>query len=375
MKRHFEKQLNLKDTQDIERLARTATRRFPRHHEAWLLRAASHRLNGQLDEAQVAIQKSLLIQDSVEALLELLQLELALDNEEAVLQIARHIASHYPEFKDQLPAELRERAGDVPGIILFSPEIKNFMPIGRQKTNRLKPDDVCLVSYPHSGAGRMRSFIASILLHHKGLTTHTDPLPLPIHDIIPDLHLNDVSNTWTYENGFSFRLFKSYDLAGVAKQPLLYVFRHPIETLRSCYQYHLRKPLLRQNMNVSCNTFCLSKMDEYRAHLATAVQLKKAMPDNVMFISYKSLQKAPIDSLGRVMPFIGLDIDKATLQLAIANCEYEFELQYSSTSDAALLDDTEETRLNPDTKTLLEEALMQIYQEALNLEELSEQLV
>ena len=364
LKRHFEKQLRVDDAEQIERLAQAATRRFPKHHEAWLLRAASHRLNGELDEAQVALQKSLLIQDSVDALLELLQLEIALDNEEAALQIARHVLLHYPDLADQVPAHMHERVSETPGAILFTPEIKNFMPIGRQKTNRLMPEDYCLVSYPQSGAGYMRSLIASTLLQYKGHTVHPDQTPVPIHDVIPDLHLHNVGDTWTRENGLSFRLFKCHDLAGVARQPIIYVLRHPIETLESYYRYHLDKPLLRQNMNVSCDTFCLSKMDEYRAHLAAAIQLRKAMPDNILLVSYESLREAPGHALERAMSFIGLEVGEATMQLAIAHCTYEFNVQNKPQHDAVLLADSDETMLTPETKSLIEEALMPIYREA-----------
>ena len=98
LKQLFEQYLLIEDVKHAEKLALAATQRFPNNHEAWVLQATLYRLNGQLLDAQEAIQRSLLIQDSPEALLELMQLYIVQGKKGEAQDIADTIATIFPQF-------------------------------------------------------------------------------------------------------------------------------------------------------------------------------------------------------------------------------------------------------------------------------------
>ncbi len=97
LKNQFEELLHLKDIGRAEQLAKAAILKFPENHEAWVLKATSDRLNGAFLEAQEAIQQSLLIEDSPEALIELYEVSQALGDEEEAQNIASMFDMAYPE--------------------------------------------------------------------------------------------------------------------------------------------------------------------------------------------------------------------------------------------------------------------------------------
>ncbi len=100
MKDQFEKILRTSDIGQAEALARAAISNFPDNHEAWVLKATSDRLKGNFHEAREAIHKSLLIEDSPEALIELYQVSEALGDREEAENIASMFDVAYPDFAE-----------------------------------------------------------------------------------------------------------------------------------------------------------------------------------------------------------------------------------------------------------------------------------
>ena len=98
LKQQFKQLLHLKDINRAEQLAKAAILKFPENHEAWVLKATSDRLNGAFQDARDAIQKSLLIEDSPEALIELFEVSQALGDKEEARNIAMMFDTAYPEY-------------------------------------------------------------------------------------------------------------------------------------------------------------------------------------------------------------------------------------------------------------------------------------
>ncbi len=98
LKTKFETLLQTKNIEQAETLAMAATLKFPENHEAWVLKATSDRLRGSYTEARDAIHKSLLIEDSPEALIELYQVSQALGDAEEASNIASMFDVAYPEY-------------------------------------------------------------------------------------------------------------------------------------------------------------------------------------------------------------------------------------------------------------------------------------
>lgn len=376
LKTHFEKMLRMDNTQHAEQLALAATRRFPDHHEAWVLQATSLRLKGHLDRARQAIEHSLRLQDSAEALAELLHVSLALGNESEACEIATQMIRMYPEFENEIRNALPPSiAKQLDRPLEFSATIKRFMPIQASKAGQLRHTDYCLVSYPRSGNTWMRLLISHALLLNRGEQTDRGALPFPARFVVPDLHKDPVSETWSIQNGYDFRIFKSHDLASVASQPILYLFRNPADALVSYYHFHKRQPELRHMAQGSCDDFSLSKIPEYKAHLSAAIQIKERNPSKVHMLSYESLHLNPISGLSEVMAFLKVDIPEPVIVQAVDHCQFEAyqknEQVRQDTSERFMRvgkPGTGQTELSYQTLQRIESELLPLYEEALSLE-------
>ena len=376
LKDNFEQMLRMDNTKHAEQLALAATRKFPDHHEAWVLQATSLRLKGHLDRARQAIEQSLRIQDSAEALAELLHVSLALGNEPEAGEIAAQMIKMYPEFEEQIRMALPPSISlPLDTTIAFSDTIKAFMPLQAMKIKQLRAMDYCLVSYPRSGNTWMRLLITHSLLLNRGETTAPGILPFPAKLVVPDLHRDPVSDTWTTQNGYGFRVFKSHDLAGVANQPILYLFRNPADALVSYYHFHKRQPELRHLALTSCDAFCLSKIEEYRAHLNTAIKVKECNPSKMHMLSYESLHLNPISALSEVMAFLQADVPESILVDAVDHCQFDAyqksEKTRTDTPERFMRigkPGTGHTELSYATLQTIESELLSLYEEALSLE-------
>ena len=98
----FHSYLNQSNIQEASRIALSAIREFPAAPEAWILRARSLRLEGDSGEAHRAIEQSLSLEDTPEALYELLEIKLARNSAEDAEQIATFIKQHYPAWISQV---------------------------------------------------------------------------------------------------------------------------------------------------------------------------------------------------------------------------------------------------------------------------------
>ena len=405
LKTEFERYLRHSDVQNAEVLALAATRKFPENYESWVLRATSFRLQGSYSEAKKAIQQSLLIQDSAEALIELLELSLSTGDYDEASQIARAIKESYPDFQDHISALLGQYTGSKqnsasssstdktsrslelatskqePQIntlsskdIILQPAIKNFMPLDPLKINSFRGDDIFLVSYPGSGSSWLCNLLADIFQQTKGYATSADHLPIPTKQIIPDLHHDDMKAPWLNEHGFQQRIFRTFDIANVTDHSIIYLFRDPLEALISAYHYYKQEPSLRDRAHMSCDLFCSSNIEQYNQHVNAALMLKEAAPDRVLLIDFKRLDDQTSKSLQRVLEYIVLDVNASVRERAIENRDIDRYLnikQYENTVSSSpgfdfLQPGNELTRI---TVEQIVSTLMPVYQEACRVAE------
>jgi hypothetical protein len=103
--------MNVQDQQQAAGLALAAVRKFPENAEAWVLKATALRLEGALYEAREAIQRSLLIQDTPEALIELLQVCIAQGNPSEVDHVSDMLSTAYPDVAREIFEMLEQNQG------------------------------------------------------------------------------------------------------------------------------------------------------------------------------------------------------------------------------------------------------------------------
>ena len=102
LRNDFKSFLNQSNIQEASRIALSAIRQFPAAPEAWVLRAQSLRLEGDSGEAHRAIEQSLSLEDTPEALYELLEIKLSRNATNDAEQLAEFIKQHYPDWISQV---------------------------------------------------------------------------------------------------------------------------------------------------------------------------------------------------------------------------------------------------------------------------------
>ena len=320
----FEQLIKVKDVQHAEQLALAATRKFPDNHQSWVLKATTHRLRGAFDEAKAALQQSLLIKDSPEALIELLELSLSLGDDAEALQICEAIVRSYPEYNELISQlRLHRLTNGTQKPVQLSHAIRNFLPLSPSQRALISPDDVCLVSYPGSGSSRAGILLADMLQQSKGYATSKGHLSVPPAEIIEDLHTQTQKSTWLVNHGYARTIVKTFDIASVAQNPMVYLFRDPLEALISAYHFYREVPLLREMANTSCDSFCIANLESYNQHLNAALAIKKVNPGHILLMDSKHLAENPVETLRAIYDFIGIPFDANIAGRASTNCDLE----------------------------------------------------
>lgn len=320
----FEKLIKLRDVQHAEELALAATRRFPDNSEAWILKATSYRLKGSFEEAKEAIQQSLLIKDTPEALIELLELSISTGNDLEALHISEAIKSSYPEYRDYITQLLEKKTSlKTRKATSLHPAIYNFAPIDRESKIRLNSDDICIVSFPGSGSAWLSTLLSDVLQQSKGYSTKQAKLAIPPAEIVKDLHQAFDVSQWLTDHSYDFKLFKTFDIAGVTTQKIIYVFGDPIASLISAYHSAKQISYLKHLSSTSCDSFCLANIDNYNMHLNTALILKEANPDRVMLFNSKDMTGSQLSPLKELHNFIGIPFNSSITLQALKNCDTE----------------------------------------------------
>ena len=321
----FEQLIKVKDVQHAEQLALAATRKFPDNHQSWVLKATTYRLKGSFDEAKEAIKKSLLIKDSPEALIELLELALSLGDNDEALQICEAISRSYPEYNSLIAQLKKNRLSDFSeNVVILSPTIRNFMPLPPEQRTSITPDDFCLVSFPGSGTSKAGNLMADMLQQAKGYSTSRGHLTVPPAEIIVDLHTQNKRSSWLPHHGYDKQIVKTFDIASVSKNRMVYLFRDPLEALISAYHFYREAPQLSNRASTSCDSFCAANIENYNQHLNAALMIKQAHPDQVLLIDHKNLVENPVDALKSIFKFIGLEYREKFAAKASSNCNTEY---------------------------------------------------
>ena len=377
LRTEFEKLIKVRDVQHAEQLALAATRKFPDNSEAWILKATSFRLMGNFKEAKEAIQQSLLIKDTPEALMELLELSITLGDQEEALQIAEAIKTSYPSYESYISELIGNRIRHKPRkSITLHPAIHNFLPIKRNKKEHIQDQDVCIVSFPGSGSSWLSTVLADILQQTKGYSTERAKLSVPPSQIIKDLHVDDNPASWLKEQNYSFDLYKTYDIAGVSNKRIIYLFRDPIESLISAFHFSNHVPYLKQLASGSCDSFCLAHIENYNLHVNAATMLKATYPEKILILNTKNLMEQGASSLEALHTFLGIPFDQRIARRALRNCDTE-QYTMDSTADIPIslsgLDFLQPgNELSRHALDSILSKLMPIYQEACKLEGLYE---
>ena len=299
----------------------------------FVLKAIALRQNGDFRAALQALNHSLDLGQTPEAIIELAQLSRDTGNQEEAEKLASYIRNSFPELASRLynpSGMVSQNSLEPPNQVTkaidqltFNQLAVKFMPIKKAKISQFLINDICLTSYPRSGNTWMREQISHALLLSRGIDTKPGELPIARDSMVPDLHRQDLSESWPGHNGFDFRVFKSHDPVGVARQPIIYVYRNPLDSLVSYFHYHHRKNLFENPQQVTADLFCSVKCQEYIAHLSTALKLKKAVPERILILSYERIFSDTFSTLSETLKFIGVSLPDNLVRKAVQHSQFD----------------------------------------------------
>ena len=173
--------------------------------------------------------------------------------------------------------------------------------------------------------------------------------------------------------GYTQRIFRTFDIAGVQHQPIIYLFRDPLDALISAYYYYKQIPSLKHLASTSLDAFCTSNIESYNQHLNAALILKEVHPENVLLLNMKSLSDAPKETLELIHMFLGLPLDEMKAAQAINNCDLEQYLLERTEELPSIFSDLDllehGNNLSRVTIDSIVSTLMPVYQEANGLSE------
>jgi len=180
----------------------------------------------------------------------------------------------------------------------------------------LRADDRFLVSYPRSGNTWMRY----VLTAGRALQCGED-LPMSaegvarvlelVREVVPDLHAAPLPASPHPLSGRSYRVIKSHNVREVADREVVYLFRQPEDALLSYAHYAGRA-------GAGGDQFVFRQVRTWAAEAEFALACQRAHPERFFLMSYERMLAQTSESVARIAQRLGLEIDAANRERAIA---------------------------------------------------------
>lgn len=198
------------------------------------------------------------------------------------------------------------------------------MMIPKETIAALRPDDQFVVSFPRSGNTWLRLLLCDLVVQRKHGVEIGDPMQYPRPRVLmPDLHTNAPDHPSQAEYGLTRRVFKSHNLADIEGYRMVYLFRHPVDSLVSYYHLHLREPDSRNAASCGVDEFCRNALQGWCSHVEMALSYHQAAPEQVLLCSYERLLNDGVSELGRAAKFLGIAAESENLRAAIERCAFD----------------------------------------------------
>lgn len=238
-------------------------------------------------------------------------------------------------------------------------------------------ETVFIASYPRSGNTWVRLLVADVLLQLNGFATATK-LPVSENEVVPDMHQH--GDVWVGLNmregmGAPYNILKTHWVWDRFKKPSAYIFRRPEDSLCSYFHFHLRFEPMRPKTVQGIDAFCREFVTEWREHTESFIRGKRENPGLVHFTSYESLHANPVDGLGGILRFLGIEAARSEIAKAVDNHAFEKQKQIEVVPQNAEgffrkgKTDSAKDELRPDTLRYIRDRADDLYIVAQNMEE------
>jgi hypothetical protein len=180
----------------------------------------------------------------------------------------------------------------------------------------LRPDDRFLVSYPRSGNTWMRYVLTAGCALQRG-----EDLPMSAEGVtrvleaargvVPDLHAGPLPASPHPWSGLPYRLVKSHNVREVAAHRIVYLFRQPEDSLLSYAHYAGRA-------GAGGDRFVQRQVCTWAAEAEFALERQRENPERFFLLSYERILAHTSECVDRIARRLGLEIDAANRERAIA---------------------------------------------------------
>ena len=196
--------------------------------------------------------------------------------------------------------------------------LKPSKALSKNNLAKINDEDVFLCSYPRSGNTYVRLVLSDLIQQLDGQTTKTDNaidfgylIPtIPKHDF--DL-VDDVSP-------LSFRIIKTHKLKEINNNRFIYIFRNPLDSLRSYYRF------IKKSLKIDSNDELKSFFDHYSTEWITHIEqvISRYKSSQIISLhSFEDLKSHPVNEFSRISNFLGFNVSEKMISVAIENQSIE----------------------------------------------------
>lgn len=178
--------------------------------------------------------------------------------------------------------------------------------------------DFFLVSFPRSGNTWVRVMLAYLISREEEIAFHN------LWQFIPDTdqpeQLQVLDNPESRINSLPVRILKSHDyfFPYYVDKKVIYVVRNGIDSITSYYHYsnaRTHQPYS-PDLFIKGNT---AKIRSWRKHL---LGWQRAQENRVLVVRYEDVAADPVQQLGRMASFLGLDVTPPNIQDAVGKADF-----------------------------------------------------
>jgi hypothetical protein len=197
-------------------------------------------------------------------------------------------------------------------------------------------DHVYLIAYPKSGNTWMRVLLANMLNDKPDL----DIAFHNVGDFIPDSHIPEqrkyVTNPDSHFNSLPIHLIKSHDgYKGFYRgKKVIYLVRNGAKVIPSFFHYINARKAVKVSYEDILNGRASHSFGSWFKHVSSWLDRKT---ENILVVEYEKLRKNTETELQRIGEFLGLNLNKEKLQLAIKKSDFgnmkELESKYGYFND------------------------------------------
>lgn len=179
------------------------------------------------------------------------------------------------------------------------------------RNREVRAQDVMLASYPKSGNTWLRALIASAVV--SNVSSFED-----LSYCVPELELLSRKDAYKLDNGG--RVIKTHEKWSPRYRSAIYLVRD-VRNVAVSYFFHLKRvSQFNGNFDAFIKAFADGRLDGYGAwsgHVDSWSASSLAYNKRLMVVRYEDLLRSPVQTLGQVMNFLGIQANLYTLILSV----------------------------------------------------------